>query len=42
MKIIRGALIALSLLAAGDARAQTTYPDRTIRIVVGFTPGSAT
>ena len=34
-------LIALSLLAAGHAAAQN-YPDRTIRIIVGFTPGSAT
>ena len=35
------ALIALALFAAGHAHAQT-YPDRTIRILVGFTPGSAT
>jgi tripartite-type tricarboxylate transporter receptor subunit TctC len=35
-------LIALSLLfAVGHASAQT-YPDRAIRIIVGFTPGSAT
>ena len=39
--VIRIALIALSLLAAGHASAQT-YPDRPIRIMVGFTPGSAT
>jgi tripartite-type tricarboxylate transporter receptor subunit TctC len=31
----------MSLIAAGPAIAQT-YPDHTIRIVVGFTPGSAT
>jgi tripartite-type tricarboxylate transporter receptor subunit TctC len=28
--------------AAGSALAQTTYPDRPVRIIVGFTPGSAT
>jgi tripartite-type tricarboxylate transporter receptor subunit TctC len=42
MTFIRGALVALSLLAAGPAIAQTSYPDRTIRLLVGFTPGSAT
>jgi tripartite-type tricarboxylate transporter receptor subunit TctC len=41
MHIIRTAFIALALFAAGHAHAQT-YPDRTIRILVGFTPGSAT
>jgi tripartite-type tricarboxylate transporter receptor subunit TctC len=41
MNVFRGALIILSLLAAGQASAQA-YPDRTIRILVGFTPGSAT
>jgi tripartite-type tricarboxylate transporter receptor subunit TctC len=41
MQFIRIALIALALLAAGHARAQN-YPDRTIRLLVGFTPGSAT
>jgi tripartite-type tricarboxylate transporter receptor subunit TctC len=41
MRIIRTAIIALALLAAGHASAQN-YPDRAIRIVVGFTPGSAT
>ena len=41
MHVIRTALITLSLLAAGHAGAQN-YPDRTIRILVGFTPGSAT
>ncbi|TMJ00084.1 MAG: tripartite tricarboxylate transporter substrate binding protein [Alphaproteobacteria bacterium] len=40
MHLIRTALIALSLLT-GAAQAQN-YPDRTIRILVGFTPGSAT
>jgi tripartite-type tricarboxylate transporter receptor subunit TctC len=41
MQFIRVALMALALIAAGHARAQN-YPDRTIRILVGFTPGSAT
>ena len=41
MRFIRIALIALAFLAAGYAHAQD-YPDRTIRIIVGFTPGSAT
>lgn len=41
MQIIRKALVVLSLLATGEAAAQN-YPDRTIRIIVGFTPGSAT
>ena len=41
MHVIRVALIALSLLTAGHAHAQT-WPDRPIRIMVGFTPGSAT
>ena len=41
MNFIRLAFLALTLLAAGHASAQT-YPGRAIRIVVGFTPGSAT
>src|SRR3954471_21208143 len=41
MAIIRTLLIAVSLLLAGQASAQS-YPDRTIRLIVGFTPGSAT
>jgi tripartite-type tricarboxylate transporter receptor subunit TctC len=41
MRVIRTALITLSLLAAGHASAQN-YPERGIRILVGFTPGSAT
>src|SRR5215213_756614 len=40
MNRLRTAFIAL-LLLSGNASAQT-YPDRTIRILVGFTPGSAT
>jgi tripartite-type tricarboxylate transporter receptor subunit TctC len=41
MNPVRIACIALALLAGGEAAAQN-YPDRTIRIIVGFTPGSAT
>jgi tripartite-type tricarboxylate transporter receptor subunit TctC len=41
MNFIRLAFLALTLLAAGHASAQT-YPGRPIRILVGFTPGSAT
>ena len=42
MKAICGAIAALSLwLTAGDAPAQTSYPDQPIRILVGFTPGVA-
>jgi len=33
--------ISFGLLAA-PAAAQTAYPDRPIRFIVGFTPGSAT
>jgi tripartite-type tricarboxylate transporter receptor subunit TctC len=36
------ALVALAtLLAAGSATAQTSYPDKAVRILVGFTPGTA-
>ncbi|MBV8839426.1 MAG: tripartite tricarboxylate transporter substrate binding protein [Alphaproteobacteria bacterium] len=41
MNAIRAVIVALSLIAAGHAVAQT-YPDRAIRLLVGFTPGSAT
>lgn len=41
MSLIRTALVALALFAGGHAHAQS-YPDRAIRILVGFTPGSAT
>jgi tripartite-type tricarboxylate transporter receptor subunit TctC len=39
-----GAILAtlLALPAAGPAAAQTSYPERPVRIIVGFTPGSAT
>src|SRR5262245_1866466 len=39
--MIRVFLVALALFAAAPARAQS-YPDHTIRLIVGFTPGSAT
>ena len=41
MSLVRMAFMMLSILAGGQAAAQN-YPDRTIRIIVGFTPGSAT
>ena len=41
MNLIRLAFFALTLLTAGNANAQN-YPDRAIRIIVGFTAGSAT
>ena len=39
-----GAILATLLAwpAAGPAAAQTSYPERPVRIIVGFTPGSAT
>ena len=42
MSFARIAFAAFLLLSAGQAGAQSGYPDRTIRIIVGFTPGSAT
>ncbi|HEY1475149.1 MAG TPA: tripartite tricarboxylate transporter substrate binding protein [Pseudolabrys sp.] len=42
MKSILHAFVALSVLVtAGHAVAQTEYPNRQIRILVGFTPGTA-
>src|SRR5262245_9688993 len=41
MNLVRIALMLLSMLAMSQAAAQS-YPDRAIRIIVGFTPGSAT
>src|ERR1700687_3907083 len=43
MKVVCATLVALAaLLLAAPAVAQTGYPDRPIRIIVGFTAGSAT
>jgi len=40
---LAGALVALStVLTAHHTPAQTSYPDRPVRLIVGFTPGSAT
>ena len=42
MKIILNALAALFMLLAADhASAQSNYPNRTVRILVGFPPGTA-
>ncbi len=41
MKAIKALCVALALIVSTSAFAQT-YPDRTIRVIVGFTPGSAT
>jgi len=43
MKVVRATLVAFTaLLMAAPAVAQTGYPDRPVRIIVGFTAGSAT
>jgi tripartite-type tricarboxylate transporter receptor subunit TctC len=41
MKSIFGLLTALALLAAPGALAQTSYPEQTVRILVGFPAGTA-
>ena len=43
MKVVRAMLVAFAaLLMAAPTVAQTAYPDRPVRIIVGFTAGSAT
>jgi len=43
MKMLSGIVAVLSsLLASGGAVAQSNYPDKPVRMIVGFTPGSAT
>jgi tripartite-type tricarboxylate transporter receptor subunit TctC len=40
MKQMFGLMLAVSVMVtAADASAQTPYPEKTIRIVVGFPPG---
>ena len=41
MQSIVGAVAALCSLLAGDAAAQTNYPEQTVRILVGFPAGTA-
>ena len=41
MKAICRIAATLSLLLAGNALAQTSYPEQPVRILVGFTPGTA-
>jgi tripartite-type tricarboxylate transporter receptor subunit TctC len=41
MKVLLRACLALAVLAAGDALAQTNYPEQPVRILVGFPPGVA-
>ncbi len=41
MKAICGIVAVLSLWSAGTVAAQTSYPEQTIRILVGFPPGVA-
>jgi len=43
MKVVRAGLVGFTaLLVAAPTVAQTGYPDRPVRIIVGFTAGSAT
>src|SRR4051794_22916811 len=39
MKQMMGLMLAASIMVTADASAQTAYPEKTIRIVVGFPPG---
>ena len=42
MKLLRPALIALTLLCAAQVAAEDAYPSKPVRIFVGFTPGGGT
>ncbi|OZI18693.1 twin-arginine translocation pathway signal [Bordetella genomosp. 9] len=42
MKLARPFLAAALLLVAGSATAQAAYPDKPVRIIVGFSPGGPT
>ncbi len=42
MRLLGVAVAALAISCAGGALAQTKYPDRPVRMIVGFTAGSAT
>jgi tripartite-type tricarboxylate transporter receptor subunit TctC len=42
MKVLSIVVWVSAVLTAGGACAQTNYPDKPVRIIVGFTPGSAT
>lgn len=42
MKVVFGLVLSLMILVCGaDLVAQTTYPDKPVRIIVGFPPGSS-
>jgi tripartite-type tricarboxylate transporter receptor subunit TctC len=39
--VLRACVVAVALAAAGNALAQTSYPEQSVRILVGFPPGVA-